>query len=236
MPSVRAAEAGKCRKRMMWLQPLVWLAPDIVEAIVQGSQPAHLRARSCSARCFLSSGRAKVRCWGSSSPDLQDGMMDQRLRALFLLLPSRISLPPGILTMGSVSSPTETSRILPAPDGTPRLIPQIVGLGQTDLGLRGERQPLFGPVNSVLEEPGLSPTGADLQIQAFFVRFSIEGIECRKRTDFCGSQAHLGATPLQLSRCPQNCPRISALQWDFVEQSEIAQRRRFLRSPPKIKV
>ncbi|WP_374595275.1 hypothetical protein [Sphingosinicella sp.] len=40
--SVIATEAGKCRKRMMRLSPLAWLAPDIVEAIVQGSQPATL--------------------------------------------------------------------------------------------------------------------------------------------------------------------------------------------------
>jgi len=40
--SVIATEAGKCRKRMMRLLPLAWLAPDIVEAIVQGSQPATL--------------------------------------------------------------------------------------------------------------------------------------------------------------------------------------------------
>ncbi|MBL8645951.1 MAG: recombinase family protein, partial [Sphingosinicella sp.] len=40
--SVIAAEGGKCRKRMMRLSPLAWLAPDIVEAIFQGSQPATL--------------------------------------------------------------------------------------------------------------------------------------------------------------------------------------------------
>lgn len=40
--SVVAAEAGKCCKRMTRLLPLAWLAPDIVEAIVQGSQPATL--------------------------------------------------------------------------------------------------------------------------------------------------------------------------------------------------
>lgn len=40
--SVIAMEVGKCRKRMMRLLPLAWLAPDIVEAIVQGSQPIML--------------------------------------------------------------------------------------------------------------------------------------------------------------------------------------------------
>lgn len=39
---VIAAEAGKCRKRMMRLLPLAWLSPDSVEAIVQGSQPITL--------------------------------------------------------------------------------------------------------------------------------------------------------------------------------------------------
>ncbi|WBX86202.1 hypothetical protein [Sphingosinicella microcystinivorans] len=97
--SVVAAEAGKCRKRMTRLLPLAWLAPDIVEAIVQGSQPS-----SCRTPCFPSSGRSSARC----SPDLQHGAMDQRLRALFSLQRCRISPPSRIPQMGSASSPIET--------------------------------------------------------------------------------------------------------------------------------
>jgi site-specific DNA recombinase len=40
--SAIASELGKCRKRMTKLLPLAWLAPDVVQAIVNGTQPATL--------------------------------------------------------------------------------------------------------------------------------------------------------------------------------------------------
>lgn len=43
--SVIATALGKCRKRMAQLMPIAWLAPDIVEAIVAGTQPADLTHR-----------------------------------------------------------------------------------------------------------------------------------------------------------------------------------------------
>jgi len=40
-----ATELGKCRKRMTRLLPIAWLAPDIVQAIVDGTQPSTLTHR-----------------------------------------------------------------------------------------------------------------------------------------------------------------------------------------------
>ncbi|WP_156677982.1 recombinase family protein [Sphingomonas profundi] len=40
-----AADLGKCRKHMARLLPIAWLAPDIVKAIAQGTQPVELTAK-----------------------------------------------------------------------------------------------------------------------------------------------------------------------------------------------
>jgi hypothetical protein len=87
--SVIAVEGGKCRNRMMRMLPS--------------------RTRSCSARCFPSSGRTSAARGAGVrlTLNLQHGVVDQRLWALFSLQRRRISAPSRVPQMGSATSLTE---------------------------------------------------------------------------------------------------------------------------------